>query len=84
VTDRQTPPEHFAERTFGLVIAIFFIIVALFPLLTMSDQDGTMHVWALMIAAFFMVTSLTMPSLLTPLAKLGFKLGLLARKILNP
>jgi hypothetical protein len=84
VTDKKSPHENLAERTFGLVIAVIFIIVALFPLLAMSSQDGTMHMWALIVAAFFTVTSLTMPILLTPLTKLWFKLCLLVRNILNP
>ncbi|NQU57048.1 MAG: hypothetical protein HQ513_07420 [Rhodospirillales bacterium] len=73
-----------SERSFGLVFAAVFIIVALLPLLTMSDQQGILRVWALIVAAFFAVTALTMPQLLAPLNKLWFRFGLLLHKIVNP
>ncbi|MBL6932646.1 MAG: hypothetical protein ISR45_06815 [Rhodospirillales bacterium] len=93
MTDKPTFHENLAgndevkagsERSFGLVFAVVFIIVALFPLFTMSDQDGQMRVWALIVAAFFIVTALTMPRFLAPLNKLWFKFGLLLHKIVNP
>ena len=73
-----------SERSFGLVFAVVFIIVALFPLFTMSDQQGVLRVWALIVAGFFAVTALTMPRLLGPLNKLWFRFGLLLHKIVNP
>ncbi len=93
MTDKPTFHENLAgrddvkvgsERSFGLVFAVVFIIVALWPLFTMSDKEGQLRVWSLVVAAFFLGTSLTMPSLLAPLNKLWFKFGLLLHKIVNP
>jgi large-conductance mechanosensitive channel len=66
------------------VFAVVFIVVALLPLLTMSDQEGQMRIWALVVAAFFAGSALTMPSVLAPLNKLWFRFGLLLHKIVNP
>jgi len=71
-----------SARSFGLVFATVFIIIALFPLL--SDQQGSLRLWALIVAAFFAITALTMPRLLEPLNKLWFRFGLLLHKIVNP
>lgn len=73
-----------SERSFGLVFAVVFIIVALWPLFTKADQEGALRVWALVVAALFGVTALTMPRLLAPLNKLWFAFGLLLHKIVNP
>ena len=50
----------------------------------MSDQEGQMRIWALVVAAFFAGTALTMPRLLAPLNNLWFRFGLLLHKIVNP
>lgn len=93
MTDKSTFHENLAgrddvkvgsERSFGLVFAAVFIIVALFPLLTMSDQEGALRVWALIVAAFFAVSALTMPRVLAPLNMLWFRFGILLHKIVNP
>ena len=93
MTDKPTFHENLAlrddvkvgsERSFGLVFAVLFVIVALFPLLTMSDQEGTIRVWALIVAAFFVVSALTMPRVLAPLNMLWFRFGMLLHKIVNP
>jgi hypothetical protein len=73
-----------SELSFGLVFAVVFIIVALLPLLTMSDQPGSLRLWALFVAAFFAITALTMPRLLALPNKLWFRFGLLLHKIVNP
>lgn len=73
-----------SDRSFGVVFAAVFIVVALWPLFTLSDQDGALQVWALIVAAFFMVTALTMPRFLAPLNRLWFKFGKLLHKVVNP
>ena len=73
-----------SERSFGLVFAVVFIVISLLPLFTMSDQEGQMRIWALVVAAFFAGTALTMPRLLAPLNNLWFRFGLLLHKIVNP
>ena len=73
-----------SERGFGLIFAVVFIVISLLPLFTMSDQEGQLRIWALVVAAFFAGAALTMPRLLTPLNKLWFRFGLLLHKIVNP
>jgi len=93
MTDKPTFHENLAgrddvkvssERSFGLVFMVVFAIIAFWPLLTMSDEDGAVRVWALIAAAFFGVTALTMPRLLAPLNKLWFKFGHVLHLIVNP
>jgi hypothetical protein len=92
MTDKQPFPENSepnnaitagSERSLGIVLAIVFIVIALLPLLTMSDQQGTFRVWALVVAAFFAAAALTMPRALTPLNKLWNGLRLFLHKIIN-
>ena len=73
-----------SARSFGLVFATVFIIIALLPLLSLSGRQGSLRLWALIVAAFFAVAALTMPRLLEPLNKLWFRFGLLLHKIVNP
>ena len=65
MTDKPTLPDSSTNQKM-----IVFVIVALQPLITMSDQAGQMRIWALVVTAFFAGTALTMPQLLTPLSKL--------------
>jgi len=93
MSDKQALHENFtarddvkagSERSLGLIFAVVFIIVALLPLLTISDQPGSLRLWALFIAAFFAITAPTMPRLLALPNKLWFRFGLLLHKIVNP
>ncbi len=68
------------NRTFGLIFAVIFSIIALFPLL----NDGSVRLWAISIAGLFAVTSLLLPKVLSPLNALWAKFGLLMHKITNP
>ena len=72
------------ERSFGLVFAVVFIVVALWPLLISSDPDAGLRIWSLIIAGIFAVSALTVPKVLAPLNRLWFKFGLLLHKIVNP
>ncbi len=93
MTDKPTFHENLSERddvkagsesSFGLVMGVVFILIAFWPLFTVSDQEGALRFWALAVAGFFVVTALTMPRLLTPLNKLWFLFGQLLHKIVNP
>jgi len=68
------------NRTFGLIFAAIFSLIALFPLL----NDGGVRIWAISMAAVFVVASLVIPKALTPLNELWAKFGLLMHKITNP
>lgn len=73
-----------SERSFGLVFAAVFALVALWPLFVHANEEGTLRFWALCVAGFFAITALTMPSFLAPLNRLWFRFGLLLHKIVNP
>lgn len=69
-----------SDRSFGLVFAVVFLIVALFPLW----GGGDLRVWALALAAIFLVLSFTVPKVLRPLNRIWFLFGLLLHKIVSP
>jgi len=69
-----------SDRSFGIVFAVFFGLVALFPLL----HGGHIRVWALPIAAVFAALAWLRPSLLAPLNRVWFRFGLLLHKVINP
>ena len=73
-----------SARSFGLVFAVVFASIAIWPLLNMSEQGGMLRVWAVAVAAFFVIAALVMPRMLAPLNWLWFKFGLLLHKIVNP
>lgn len=73
-----------SERSFGLVFAGVFIIIALWPLLSSFGQSGSVRIWALIVAAFFATCALILPRALAPLNKLWFGFGMLLHKIVNP
>lgn len=69
-----------SDRAFGVVFAVVFAIIALFPLL----GSGQLRLWAVAVAAAFVVVALVQPSLLAPLNRLWQKLGLLLHRIVSP
>lgn len=69
-----------SERSFGLVFATVFAVVALLPLL---DGAGP-RPWALGIAAAFLAAALLRPSLLAPANRAWFRLGMLLGAVVTP
>ena len=69
-----------SEKSFGLVFAAVFLIVALWPL---SDEKSIRY-WALIVASGFSGLALFCPQILRPLNVAWFKFGLLLHKIVNP
>jgi hypothetical protein len=69
-----------SDRSFGIVFAVVFCLIALFPLL----HGGGIRLWALAIAAIFAALALLWPSLLAPLNRIWFRFGLLLHKVVNP
>lgn len=69
-----------SEKSFGIVFAVVFALIALKPLL-----DGLPpHWWAVVVAGCFLLAAFVAPPLLRPLNLLWFKFGLLLYKIVNP
>ena len=69
-----------SDRVFGLVFCVFWSVVALAPLI----KGGPIRVWAVVLAAAFLVTSLIMPTLLGPPNRLWQRFGRLLRSVTNP
>ena len=55
-----------SERSFGIVFAVVFAIVGLFPLLQGAEGSG-IRAWALIVATGFLLVALLRPALLRPL-----------------
>ncbi len=77
---RDEPIRGSTDRSFGLVFAAFFTVVAFLPLL----KGHPARWWAPPFAAVFLVAALTRPSVLHPLNVLWLRLGLLLQKIVSP
>jgi len=69
-----------SNRSFGIVFFIFFLIVAIYPLF--NNQD--IRIWSLLISVFFLVLGLLNSSILSPLNKAWFKLGIFLGKFISP
>ncbi len=77
---REDGPKAGSERSFGIVFAVVFAIVGLWPLL----DGGAARVWALIVAAVFLAAGLLTPSLLRPLNRLWFLFGMALHKVMSP
>ena len=69
-----------SNRNFGIVFAIVFMIIALWPLLNQNE----IRVWSLTISLIFLVLGLINSKLLSPLNKVWFKFGLILGSIIAP
>lgn len=69
-----------SERSFGLVFAGFFALVALLPAL----HGAPIRYWALALAAAFAAVAFVMPRLLRPLNRVWAALGLALHHVVNP
>ena len=69
-----------SEKSFGIVFAAVFAIIALLPLAHSLPPRW----WALAVAALFLIAAFIAQPLLKPLNLLWFKFGLLLYKVVNP
>ena len=69
-----------SNRSFGIVFFVFFVIVAIYPLI----NNGDIRIWSLVISIFFLILGLINSKLLTPLNKLWFKFGVLLGRLISP
>ena len=79
-TEYVEPLQGSSDRVFGLIFSVFWSVLALAPLI----KGGPIRVWAVVLAAAFLVTSLIMPILLGPLNQLWQRFGRLLRRVTNP
>jgi Saxitoxin biosynthesis operon protein SxtJ len=77
---RQEDIKPSSDRSFGLIIGTFFLIVALWPLI----HAEPVRWWALGFAVIFVVSALLCAAALAPLNKLWVKLGLVLHAIVSP
>lgn len=69
-----------SNKSFGLVFFVFFILIALYPLL----KNENIRIWSIAISFFFLILGLINSKLLTPLNKVWFKFGILLGKFVSP
>jgi|TARA_B100001094_G_C17891660_1_gene652009 polyferredoxin len=69
-----------SNKSFGIVFFIFFLAVALYPLI----NQGEFRLWALITSLIFLILGLINSSVLTPLNLLWFKFGMLLGRIVSP
>ena len=77
----HTEVEMGSERSFGIVFAVVFTIIAVWPLVF---HGGPVRLWALAVAVVFLVVAFAAPHVLKPLNRLWFRFGMLLSKIISP
>ena len=79
---REEKVQGSSDRSFGLVMAAFFGIVALLPLL--HAPVTSIRWWALAVAAVFLALALLWTSTAAATQSLWLKLGLVLSKVVSP
>jgi hypothetical protein len=69
-----------SEKSFGIVFAVFFLLISLYPLI--SDKD--VRLLPLVIALIFFVLAYVAPGILSVPNKLWFKLGMALGAVVAP
>ena len=69
-----------SDRSFGIVFAVVFLLIGLWPLL----DGGAVRWWSLAVAFVFAVLAAVRPSVLAPVNRLWLRLGLLLNRIVSP
>lgn len=77
---RERHVEGSSNRSFGIVFAVVFAIIALFPVLF----GGALRWWSVVIALVFVALALLAPTTLAPLNRIWMRFGLLLHKIVSP
>lgn len=78
--DRRDDVMVGTERSFGIVFAVVFAVIGLWPLL----GDAGPRIWALAAAFVFLALALVFPRLLKPLNIVWFKFGMLLHHVVTP
>ena len=69
-----------SNKNFGIVFSIFFLIIALYPLL----YDKEIRLWSLIISLVFLILGILNSKVLSPLNKLWFKFGIFLGSMVSP
>ena len=78
--NRDEAPAGGSDRGFGIVFALVFVAIGLFPLLDGGPPRG----WALGVTGAFLAVALVRPALLAPFNRVWFKFGLLLQRVVDP
>lgn len=79
-TQPHSQVEPGSDRSFGLVFAVVFAIIGVFPLI----HSAAPRLWSLAVAVGFLMIALIVPGVLRPANRLWFQFGMLLAKIVNP
>ena len=69
-----------SDRAFGVVFAVVFAVIGVWPLL----RGGDVALWALGLGAAFLAVALARPRILAPFNRLWFRFGLLLHAVVGP
>lgn len=68
-----------SDRSFGLVFAVVFAIIGLWPLI----GDGPVRIWACVVGTCFLAAAITRPRILAPLNRIWTRIGYFLHRIAN-
>ena len=66
--------------TFGILFFIFFLIIALYPLVSV----GVVRIWSVILSLIFLIITIIRPNLFTFLNRLWIQFGIFLGKIISP
>jgi hypothetical protein len=78
--DHTTAPVGGSDRAFGLVFAIVFLAIGLYPWVF----GGGLRGWSIAVSALLVVASLARPTLLAPLNRVWTRFGALLHRVVSP
>ena len=80
ILERSAPVAGSSNRSFGIVFAVVFGLIALWPALF----GGSARWWAASIGGGFVIAAFAYPDVLAPLNRLWLKFGLLLHRVVSP
>tara|TARA_B110000008_G_scaffold8829_1_gene8682 strand:- start:49 stop:453 length:405 start_codon:yes stop_codon:yes gene_type:complete len=69
-----------SEKSFGLVFAVVFLVVGLYPLL----KSQPIYIWAISTSVFFIFSAFFWPKILVKPNQIWFKFGMILGTIIAP
>jgi len=69
-----------SNKNFGFVFSIFFLVIALWPVL----NENEIRLWSLLISIIFFILGIINSKFLTPLNKLWFRFGIFLGNFISP
>ncbi len=72
--------ESGSEKNFGIVFAVVFLLISLYPLVDNKD----VHLWSLIISLIFFLLAYVAPKVLSVPNKLWFKFGMALGAVVAP